>query len=267
MPTRRARCYRSDMDRRLFLLSLLAGTFVTPLVVVGQQVVYRIGILSPESPPPGLVEIFREGLRELGYVEGQTITMEFRNAEGNNDRLAALAEELVRLRVHVILAINTPAALAAKNATRTIPIVITRVADPVKSGLVPSLSRPGGNLTGVTFIPNELGAKQLQLLKEILPRLSRVVALWNADNPGAAIQIREMEPSALRLGIELLRLPVRGPSEFLAVFEAAARGRAEAVFINDDAFMTRHRVQILDLAAKHSLPVLTLYKDSLRLEG
>ena len=193
--------------------------------------------------------------------------MEFRNAEGNNDRLAALAEELVRLRVHVILAINTPAALAAKNATRTIPIVITRVADPVKSGLVPSLSRPGGNLTGVTFIPNELGAKQLQLLKEILPQLSRVVALWNADNPGAAIQIREMEPSASRLGIELLRLPVRAPSEFVAVFEAAARGRAEAVFINDDAFMTRHRGQILELAAKHSLPVLTLYKDFVEAGG
>lgn len=178
-----------------------------------------------------------------------------------------LAEELVRLRVHIILAINTPAALAAKKATSTIPIVITRVADPVKSGLVPSLSRPGGNLTGVTFIPNELGAKQLQLLKEILPRLSRVVALWNADNPGAAIQIREMEPSAARLGIELLRLPVRVPSEFLAVFEAAARGRAEAVFINDDAFMTRHRVQILELAAKHSLPVLTLYKDFVEAGG
>ncbi len=223
--------------------------------------VYRIGVLSPEVPPPGLLKVFQEGLRELGYVEGMNVAIESRNAGGKNERLAALADELIRLKVDVILAVNTPAALAAKNATTTIPIVMTRIADPVKSGLVPSLSHPGGNLTGLTFIPDELGGKQLQLLKEILPRISRVAALWNEGNPGATIHVREMEPAAARLGLHLLLLPVRGPSDFLGAFQAAAQGRAEALFVQDDALITKHRVQILDLAGKHSLPVISLYED------
>jgi putative ABC transport system substrate-binding protein len=223
--------------------------------------VYRIGVLSPETPPPGLVETFRERLRELSYIEGKNIAIELRNAEGKNERLAALADELVRAKIDIILAVNTPAALAAKKATTTIPIVITRVADPVRSGLVPSLSHPGGNLTGLTFIPDQLGGKQLQLLKEILPRISRVAALWNADNPGSTIHVREMERAAEQLGLQLLLLPVRGPSDFLGAFQAAHQGRAEALFVQDDAMVTKHRVQILDLAAKHSLPVLSLYKD------
>ncbi|MBI3062862.1 MAG: ABC transporter substrate-binding protein [Deltaproteobacteria bacterium] len=216
--------------------------------------VYRIGVLSPEVPPPGLLEVFQEGLRELGYVEGKNVVIESRNAGGKNERLAVLADELIRLKVDVILAVNTPAAWAAKNATTTIPIVMTRIADPVKSGLVPSLSHPGGNLTGLTFIPDELGAKQLQLLKEILPRISRVAALWNEGNPGSTIHVREMEPAAAKLGLQLLLLPVRGPTDFLGAFQAAAQGRAEALFVQDDALITKHRLQILDLARKHSLP-------------
>ena len=259
--------YRSAMDRRRFLLTSLAGMLVTPLRAVAQHVVYRIGVLSPEAPPPGFLENFRAGLRELGYVDGRTITLELRNAGGNIDRLTDLADELVRLKVHIIVTINTSAALAAKKATATIPIVITRVANPVKSGLVPSLSHPGGNLTGLTALPDELGAKQLQLLKELLPRLSRVAALWNAHNPGGAIVVKDMEPSAVALGLQLLPVSVGSSSEFVGAFEAAARGRAEALYVNDDAFMTRHRVQILDLADKHSLPVLTTYKDFVEAGG
>lgn len=249
--------------RFALIVTLVVMIVAIPLVAEAEQAgrVYRIGVLSPEVPPPGLLEGFQEGLRELGYVEGRNITIELRNAGGKNERLAALADDLIRLKVDVILAVNTPAAQAAKNATATIPIVMTRIADPVKSGLVPSLSHPGGNLTGLTFIPNELGGKQLQLLKEILPRISRVAALWNADNPGSTIHVTEMEPAATQLGLQLLRLPVRAPSDFLGAFQAAAQGRAEALFVQDDAMVTKHRVQILNLAAKNSLPVISLYKD------
>ena len=249
--------------RLALIVTLVVVIVAVPLAAEAEQAgrVYRIGVLSPEVPPPGLLEGFQEGLRELGYVEGKNVAIESRNAEGKNERLAALADELIRLKVDVILAVNTPAAWAAKNATATIPIVMTRIADPVKSGLVPSLSHPGGNLTGLTFIPDELGAKQLQLLKEILPRISRVAALWNADNPGAIIHVREMEPAAAQLGLQLLPLPVRGPSDFLGAFQAATRGRAEALFVQDDAMVTKHRVQIVNLAAKHSLPVISLYKE------
>jgi putative tryptophan/tyrosine transport system substrate-binding protein len=223
--------------------------------------VYRIGILSPDVPPPGLVEAFQDELRSLGYVEGRNVAIEPRNAGGKNERLAALADELVGLKVDVILTVNTPAAQAAKKATATIPIVITRVADPVKSGLVPSLSHPGGNLTGLSFMPDELGAKLLQLLREIVPGTSRVAALWYADNPGAMLVVREMEGASSQLGLQLLRLPVRGPSDFIGAFQAGARGRAEALVVVDDALVTKHRVPILDLAAKHSLPVVSLYKE------
>jgi len=165
------------MDRRRFLLTSLAGVLAAPPAQAQQSgKVYRIGVLSPDSPPPGLFEAFQRRLRELGYVEGKNIAIESRHAGGQNERLAALADELIALMVDVILAVNTSAAQAAKKATAEIPIVITRVADPVKSGLVASLSRPGGNITGLSFLPEALSAKQLELLKEALPRVSRVAA-------------------------------------------------------------------------------------------
>jgi putative ABC transport system substrate-binding protein len=248
--------------RGVLLIVLALGILVAPLAAEAQQApkVYRIGVLSPEVPPPGLLEGFQEGLRELGYVEGKNVAIESRNAGGKNERLSGLADELVRFKVDVILAVNTPAAQAAKKATATIPIVITRVADPVKSGLVPSLAHPGGNLTGLSFMTDELGAKGLQLLKEILPSISRVAALWYADNPGVTIGVGAMEPAAAQLGLQVLRFPVREPSDFLGAFQGAARGRAEALFVFDDAMVTKHRVQILNLAAKHSLPVLSSQK-------
>jgi ABC-type uncharacterized transport system substrate-binding protein len=243
------------------VVALVLAVLAAPLVAEAQRPakVYRIGVLSPEVAPPGLLEAFREGLRELGYVEGKTIIIESRHAGGRNERLVVLAEELVQLRVDAILAINTPAAQAAKNATAAIPIVITRTSDPVRTGLVSSLAHPGGNITGLSFQPEESSGKRIELLKEALPRVSRVAALWYSGNAGAAMVAREMEPGSARLGVELLRLPIQGPSDFVGAFEVAARGRAGALLVVDDAFVTRHRAQILELAAKHSLPVISMF--------
>jgi putative tryptophan/tyrosine transport system substrate-binding protein len=221
---------------------------------------YRIGVLSPELPPPGLLETFEEGLRELGYVQGENINFEVRNAGGDSQRLMELANELVRVHVVVILAVNTPAVQAAKKATQTIPIVMTRVADPIKLGIVPSLSNPSGNITGLNFMPDELSGKRLQILKEIFPSISRVAVLWYGANPGTTLVVRGMEAPSRELTIELLFLPVNGPDEFFKAFEIAKSGQAEALIVVDDALVTRHRVELLDLATKHHLPVVALFK-------
>ena len=250
------------MDRRAFLAGA-AGLLAAPLAAEAQSApgrVYRIGVLSLDYPPPGLFEAFQERLRELGYVEGKNVAIESRHPGVKNERLAALADELIRLKVDVILAINTAAVQAAKKATTTIPIVMTRVADPVKSGLVASMSRPGGNITGLSFLPEVLSGKQLELLKEALPGVSRVAALWYAGNPGSVITVKGMEDAGAQLGLQLLKLSVQGPSDFLNAFETAARGRTEAVFVVDDALVTRYRVEIVTLARKHSLPVISFYK-------
>ena len=256
------------MERRMFIVGGLAGLGI-PIAAQAQQAgkVYRIGILSPEIPPPGLLETVRDELRQLGHIEGKTLTIEARNAEGRNERLSALADELVALKVDVILTINTSAALAAKRSTTTVPIVIARVADPVKSGLVASFSRPTGNITGVSFMPDVIAVKGLELLKEALPRLSRVAALWYADNAGATIVVDEMERAAAQLALTLRRLPIRRSSDLLGAFETAARHRAEAIVVVDDALVTKHRVEIVSLAMKHSLPVLSEYKPFVEVGG
>jgi putative ABC transport system substrate-binding protein len=199
--------------------------------------------------------------RALGYIEGESITVELRDAAGATERLGALADELVQLEVDVILAVNTTAAQAAKQATATIPIVINRVADPVKSGLVPSLAHPGGNVTGLSVMHTELSAKRIELLREILPELSLVVVVSNADNPGHTPQVAEMELATSQLGLEFLSLPIRGSSDLPGAFQDASRARAEALVVLDDTSFTNQRAQILELAAEHSLPVMARYKD------
>jgi putative ABC transport system substrate-binding protein len=221
---------------------------------------YRVGVLAQDLQP-GLLETFSDELHRLGYVEGRDLVIEVRNAEGHNDRLAGFAQELLRRKVAVILAVNTPAAQAAKKATRSVPIVIVRVADPVKSGLVPSLARPGGNVTGLSFMPDVLGPKGIQLLRETLPRITRVAALYRADNAGARIIVDETERQGERLGLQFLSLPVRDPSEFQAAFAAAARARCEALFVMDDGAITKQRGRILALAQSEALPVVSIYKD------
>src|SRR5215470_15912931 len=217
------------MRRREFI-SLIGSVAATwPLVARAQQAakLYRIGILSPDLPPPGFLEAFRQGLRELGYVEGQNIAFEIRSAEGYSQRLAALANHLVELKVDVILAVNTPSVQAAKKATTTIPIVMTRIADPVKSGLVGSLSKPGGNITGLSFMVDELSGQRLAMLKEAFPSVSRVAVLWYEPNPGSGIAVGAIKAASRELGLGVLLLPVHGPAELAGAFQAAARSRAE----------------------------------------
>ena len=187
------------MQRRDFITLLGGAAALWPFAAHAQQAakLYRIGILSPELPPPGFLDAFRQGLRELGYVEGRDIALEVRNAEGYSQRLGALASILAELKVDVILALNTPSVQAAKKATVTIPIVMTQIADPLKSGLVTSLSQPGGNVTGMSFKVDELSGKGLALLREAFPSLSRVAVLWYAPNPGQTLPLAQ---SKLRAG-------------------------------------------------------------------
>jgi putative ABC transport system substrate-binding protein len=241
---------------------LAISVFGMPLTGEAQHEarVYRIGLLSPESPPPGLLQEVEQELGRLGYVQGETLTIEVRHAGGKSHGLPPLADQLVRRKVDAILAVNSSAVAAAKKATTTIPIVMVRVADPVRTGLVSDLARPGGNITGLSFTVEELSVKRLQLLKEVMPSISRAAVLWYAGNPGTAVVIKEMDAVSPQLGLQLIRLPVQGPEDLRRAAETATRDRAEALVLLDDAFITRHREQILNLAAQRRLPVVSLYK-------
>ena len=248
-------------SRRAFLASVAA--LVAPLEALAQQrnAVPRVGVLAQDIQP-GLLETLRDELQRLGYVEGKGVVTEVRNAEGKNDRLSPLVAELLRLNVDVIVAVNTPAAKAAQNATKSVPIVIMRVADPVKSGLVRSLAHPGANVTGVSFMPDVLGAKAIEALSQTIPALSRVAAFYKADNPGALFVVTETERrSAELLRVRFDRLPIRDPSDFPDAFAAAARAGAQAAFVMDDGAMTNMRGPFLKHASQRSLPVASIYQD------
>ena len=224
-----------------------------------QQVkkVPRIGFLSPTSDD-SRVEAFRQGLRELGYVDGQNITIEYRWANGRFDKLPELAAELVHLKVDVVVAVVTQASLAAKTTTGTIPIVMIGVSDPVGSGLVFSLVRPGANITGNSSMTAEVVGKQLELIKETFPKISRVAALWNPANPVfQAIQRKEAEVAARALGVQRHILEARGGDEIDRAFVAAARDRVRALLLLNDPTFMAHRKQIADLSAKHRLAAVS----------
>jgi putative ABC transport system substrate-binding protein len=199
----------------------------------------RIGILPPGpiSERVHLWEAFRQGLRELGYIEGQNITLVFPSAEVNPERLPNLAAELVGLNVDVVVGPTTPGARAVINVTRTIPIVAPVIADPVETGLVASLARPGGNITGLATLAPELSGKRLELLKMVVPRVSRIAVLLNPTGATIRPQMRETEVTARALGVQLQRLEVRGPDDFERVFQAATKDRAGALITLDDAFV------------------------------
>ncbi len=201
-------------------------------------------------------EAFREGLRGLGYVEGKNIAMEYRFAHGKEDRLHELAAELVRLKVDVIVTLSTLDALAAQQATRTIPIVMTMSSDPVGTGLVTSLARPGENITGLTTLSPELSGKRLELLKEAVLRLSRVAVLWNAANPDKALEFEQIQVAARSLGLQLQSLQVRGSNDFQGAFRAATTKGAGALLALTDTLTITHQSQIADLAAKSRLPTI-----------
>src|ERR1043165_7425207 len=230
------------MRRREVVAALGGAAALGPSAIRAQQSrrVHRIGVLA-QNLQPGLLDAFRAGLRDLGYSEGENIGIEVRNAEGRNDRLAVMATELLSRNVDLILAVNTPAAQAAKKATTTVPIVIMRVADPIKSGLIVSLARPGGNVTGMYFMLAEFGAKGLELLHEIAPKIARIGILYQADNPASPPMAAETASRAAPLGFQFLRLPVGAAADFPDAFARANRERIEALFVIDNGSITKER--------------------------
>ena len=218
----------------------------------------RIGFLTavPLSVNSARIAAFRQGLRELGYVEGQNIVIEWRSAEGQLERLPSLAAELVRLKVDVIVTAGPSATRPAKAATVTIPIVMTNDNDPVANGFVASLARPGGNITGLSSLSAEIYGKRLELLKEIVPQLSRVAVLGDSAEPGHAQALRETEGAARTLRVQVQYLAVRGLHDIETAFRAARTGRADAVLTLPSAVLFSHRTQVVDLAGKSRLPVM-----------
>jgi putative ABC transport system substrate-binding protein len=245
------------VDRRTFI-AVAAAWLSAPLAAEAQQVgkVPRIGLLSSFSPSASAVwhQAFQEGLRDLGWMEGKNIGIEYRYAEGETERLPDLAADLVRLKVDIIVAAFANDALAAKKATRTIPIVMASTGDPVATGLVGSLARPGGNITGLSTMSPDLAGKRLQLLKEIVPKLSRLAVLWNPQAPSSALNWKELQLPARELGIQLHSLEVRSPDDFDKAFEAATTAGAGALTIMPDPLFGRNLRRIVDFAAKRRLP-------------
>ena len=217
----------------------------------------RIGLLTwAASPPPSSPTPFEQGLRQLGYVEGQNISIERRYANGQMDRLPELAVDLARRPLDVILTQSYPAALAAKQATTTIPIVVMGAGDPVATGLVASFARPGGNITGVSALETELSGKRLELLKEAFPKLARVAVLWNAADLGMTLKFGELERAAQALRVAVQALAVREPKDFDGVFSEMIRKRPDALFVITDPLTILNRKQLLELATKSRLPAM-----------
>jgi len=241
---------------------LALSLFAAPLAAEGQNragKVSRIGFLFHGAPGPSAeVDAFRQGLRELGYIEGQNVTIDYRFASGQIERLPELATELARLKVDVIVTPNTPAALAAKQATSTIPIVFAVVADPVGAGLMANFARPGGNITGLSSISVQLGGKRLELLKEVAPKASRLAVLYNPSDRSNVLILKELQESAPALGLTVHSLEVRAPGEFEGAFAAMTRERAHALFVAPGVLTLeqRNRKALVDLATKSRIPAM-----------
>jgi putative ABC transport system substrate-binding protein len=261
------------IDRRTFLAGTGAVLLTAPLAAEAQQTakVARIGYLATNlAAVPHLPDAFRQGLRDLGYVEGRTVVIEYREAKGKFERLPALAAELVALKVDVILAGGTPATLAAKRATRTLPIVFTAVADPVSSGLVISLAQPGGNVTGLSVLAPELVGKCLEQLKQAVPGVSRVAVLWQPGAVGEATErdmLKEAEVAARALGVRLQFVEARGPEDFDTAFSEMIRTRAGALTVLTSSMLFGKRRRLVDLAAKNRLPALYPWREGVDAGG
>jgi len=261
------------MDRRTFLAGTGAVLLAAPLVAEAKPAgkVYRIGYISnsPPSTPESsrMYEAFRQGLLERGWVEGQNVVIEWRFAEGRMERFPDLTADLIRLKVDIVVTLGGPAARAAKQATTTTPIVAIGVSDPVGQGLVASLARPGGNVTGLATLFPELAVKRLELLKEALPGVSRVAVLWNAANPGNVIILRGVQAAAQTLGVTLQTREVRGPDDFAAAFAKMRRERPDALMILDDPLLFQYRASIVDFAAKRRLPAMHPFRESVEAGG
>jgi putative ABC transport system substrate-binding protein len=261
------------IKRRPFVVGCLAlFTARMPIAAEAQQAdkVWRIGFLEAGSSSVNrhFLDAFRQGLNELGYQEGRQIAIEDRWAEGRNDRFPGLVAELIRLKVAVIVAASTPATLAAKNATKEIPIVMTLVSDLVGGGFVASLSRPGGNITGLASIANEVVGKQLELLKEAVPQVSLVAVLWNPANPAfQTVQLRQAEVAAKALRVRLQVLEACSSDELDATFGALTGRQAGALLVLADGMFFRHRARITGFAAKRRLPAIFQGKENVEAGG
>ena len=229
----------------------------------------RIAYLAAtaRSTNPDRFEAFRRGLRELGYVEGKNIIIEWRFADGKADRLRALAAELVRLKVDVIVSGGSTATRPAKSATSTIPIVMAQDNDPIANGFVVSLARPGGNITGLATLRSEVSGKRLELLKEIVPKLSRVAVLGSSTNPGNVESLKEVELAAAALGVQLQVVDVKGPRDLDSGFEQAAKGRADAALVLAGPVFNVQRSQVVELAVKNRLRAIYDRRDFPELGG
>src|SRR5215472_1166767 len=214
--------------------------------------IFRIGYLAPVS----LDNEFLQGLRDLGYIEGKNIAVEYRFADGKQERLAGLAAELIGLKVDVIVTVGLPAAVAAKQATLMIPIVMALISDPVGAGLVVSLARPGGNVTGLSTVSLDLTGKRLELLKETMPKVSPIAVLYDPNDPAKIVEFKETEVAARPLGVQLQSLEVRSLDEFDAAFKGATRAKAGSVLVLPTALSVTHRKRIAELAAKNRLPTM-----------
>ena len=257
------------MNKKLVWLVVLLFLASTTFVEAQQSgKMFRIGFLVTPSRSffTARMEGFQQGLRNLGYIEGKNIVIEYRYAEGKADRLPELAAELVSLRVDLIIT-SGPALWAAKNATKTIPIVFTGVQDPVATGVVDSLAKPGGNVTGLSILAPELGGKRLELLNEVVPKITRVAFLWAGLGPGAPLSVKETQAAAQAMGLQLQSLEVRDLKDFDSAFEAITKNRAQALLTNPGPVINTHQARIVEFAAKNRLPAMYAAPESVDAGG
>jgi putative ABC transport system substrate-binding protein len=248
------------MRRREIVTLLIAASVMVPCAAHAQKTpakkVYRLGLLQPGAPPEPLVDALMERLKELGYHEGNNIVYEYRWAEGKLNRLPEFAKELVDLKVDVIAPFSTPAAIAAQKATQTIPVVFAGVGDPVGSGVVSNLNRPGGNVTGISILATELSAKRLELLEEIVPGANPVAMFWNDTNPGMVLRAHEAQNAADKLKLNLQSIGVHDLISFDSAFARMENEQFNALLVLVDPFTREHRQRIVDFAARRHLPAI-----------
>ena len=259
------------MDRRAFIGTMTGALLAAPLAAEAQPTgkVYRIGFLgnSTEALEANLVGPFREGLRERGYVEGRDLTIEYRWAEGAYERFPALIAELIALKVDIIVTAGTPAALAVKRSTTTIPVVMAAIGDPIGTGLVKSLARPGGNLTGLVAIAPDLEGKRLELLTQIVPKLLSVAFLANPANPLHVTSEKQASAAAKALHLKVVFFPVRTDGEFDHAFQAIVGQRSGALIMLADRLFLHHRARIVEFTARHRLPAVYAYNELVQVGG
>jgi ABC-type uncharacterized transport system substrate-binding protein len=255
------------MDRRAFICGLALGILDAPIAAEAQQTgkVYRIGFLRSGHPPESYIAGLQQGLRERGYVPGQNVVVELRATDGSVDQLPGLAEDLMRLRVDVVVASAAPAAMAVKRTTVSVPVIFVGVVEPVELGLVSSLAHPGGNITGLATSAADLAGKRLELLREIVPRLRRVVVVWHPANPTNPIQLKGAQAAARTLGVQLELVSIQWPGDFDAPAKTV-RG-ADGLLSLESPLFTTYRARIAELAARSRLPAVFSQKEYVEAGG